>query len=270
MCFYVKWHLGVSLATAHFYFFIRQTLHFLNKSIYLLLDLKPPHVIKDFFKLFFPDNCPGCGQSFLRGEKHVCLQCLYGLHKTQYHNDPENPIAKNFWGKTDFVAVTAVYFFQKGQVLQRLLHQLKYNGCKEIGIMLGRQMAIELFQASAFSHADIIIPVPLHPGKLLQRGFNQSEMIAIGMAENWQKEVHTETLKRKKYTQSQTHKARYERFENTESVFELDDVKPYENKHVLLVDDVISTGSTIISCAEAFSGINGCKISMASVAAPHR
>ena len=84
------------------------------------------------------------------------------------------------------------------------------------------------------------------------------------------KEVHTESLKRKKYTQSQTHKARYERFENTESVFELDDIKPYEGKHVLLVDDVISTGSTIISCAEAFSGISGCKISMASVAAPHR
>ena len=132
--------------------------------------------------------------------------------------------------------------------------------------MLGRQMAMELFQASAFRNADIIIPVPLHPGKLLQRGFNQSEMIALGMAEYWEKEVHTETLKRKKYTQSQTHKARYERFENTESVFELDNIKSYEDKHVLLVDDVISTGSTILACAETIRQSGASSISIISIA----
>jgi ComF family protein len=226
-------------------------------------------MLKHLLNIFFPDNCPGCGNSFLQHEKHICMNCLIKLPVTNFHQNPENPLAKSFWGRLNFQAVTAVYFFHKGEVMQRLLHHLKYKGNKEVGVVLGRQMAIQLNNAEGFRNADLIIPVPLHPGKLLQRGYNQSEMIANGISEIWQRPVDTNLLIRKKNTASQTRKSRYRRFENTEQVFHLDDALRYEGKHILLVDDVITTGSTIIACAEQFTSVKGCTISIVAVATPH-
>jgi ComF family protein len=226
-------------------------------------------MLSHLLNLFFPNNCPGCGYTFLHGESIICNRCLHTLPRTNYHRFPDNPIAKNFWGKANIYAATSAFFFDKGETLQHLLHQLKYRGNSKIGVVLGRQVALELQHAPEFSHADVIIPVPLHPKKLLMRGYNQSEVIAKGISENWNIPVQPALLIRTKHTQTQTHKSRFQRFENVKDVFHLQDKQSYAGKHILIIDDVITTGSTILSCAQAFAEVPHCKISVASVAAAH-
>lgn len=227
-------------------------------------------MLSHLVSLFFPDNCPGCGNNFLRGEKVICHRCLHTLPKTNYHKNPDNPVAKNFWGKANLHAATSVYFFDKGETLQHLLHQLKYRGNSKVGYALGRQVATELQHSDDFRNADVIVPVPLHPKKLLMRGYNQSEVIANGMSEVWGTPVLPALLIRTKHTATQTHKSRFDRFENVRDVFHLEKKDSYSGKHILIVDDVITTGSTILSCAETFADVSRCKISVVSVAATHR
>ncbi|HNR48381.1 MAG TPA: ComF family protein [Bacteroidia bacterium] len=227
-------------------------------------------MLSNLVNLFFPDNCPGCGYNFLRGESVICQRCLNSLPKTNYHQRHDNPVAKNFWGKANLHAATSVYYFDKGESLQHLLHQLKYRGNSKIGVVLGQQAAIELQLSDEFRCADVIVPVPLHPKKLLMRGYNQSEVIAKGISDIWGTPVQPALLIRTKHTETQTHKSRFERFENVKDVFHLDNEEAYAGKHILIVDDVITTGSTILSCADTFATVPHCKISVVSVAVAHR
>lgn len=220
----------------------------------------------DFFKLLYPDLCVVCGENLLKNEQYICLSCISSIPKTNYHLLADNPIEKRFWGKVPIFRGTAFFFFQKGSSFQKLLHALKYKGNKEIGERIGKYAAIDLIDSPDFKSIDVIIPVPLHPAKYKKRGYNQSEWIGKGLSEILAKPQDTKTLIRVKENTTQTKKTVFERYENTEGIFECTDIKSLTGKHVLLVDDVLTTGSTLEACIRALLQIEGIKVSIFTLA----
>jgi len=220
----------------------------------------------DFFNLLYPNLCIVCGENLLKHEYHICITCLHGIPKTNFHLIADNPIEKRFWGKVPVSCSTAFFHFQKGSPFQKLLHSLKYKGNKEIGQILGKYAAIDLLDSVNFASIDIIIPVPLHPKKYKKRGYNQSEWIGIGLSEILQKPQDTSTLIRVRENSTQTKKTVFERYENTEGVFELTDTSILSGKHILLVDDVLTTGSTLEACIQALLKTEGIKVSVFTLA----
>jgi ComF family protein len=163
------------------------------------------------------------------------------------------------------VSATAFFHFSKGEKVQRMIHKLKYNGEKEIGVKVGEWMGQELKEADGFAKADLVVPVPLHPRRQSKRGYNQSAMLAEGLSKSMGIPF-SEAMARYKETTTQTRKHRYERFENVNRVFGVRNIAKVENKHILLVDDVITTGSTLIACAESLLEVPGTKVSIATMA----
>jgi ComF family protein len=188
------------------------------------------------------------------------------MPRTNFHRQKDNPVEKRFWGKADIFRATSFFFFQKGSPFQKLIHDLKYKGNKESGEVLGKYAAADLTENEDFCSVDIIVPVPLHPNKLRKRGYNQSEWIARGMAAVLQKPVDVQNLFRAIENPTQTKKSVYERFQNTEGIFQLKNPQLFENKHILIVDDVLTTGSTLEACALPMKNINGIKISLFTLA----
>jgi len=220
----------------------------------------------DFIDLMFPNLCVVCGNNLQKNEHQLCLSCLVDIPRTNYHLIEENPIEKRFWGKVPVCRATSYFFFQKGSSFQKLLHLLKYKGNKEIGELMGKYAAIDLIDAPDFASVDLIIPVPLHPQKYKSRGYNQSEWIGKGISLILNKPQDTSTLQRVRENPSQTRKSVYERFENTEGIFKLSDSTILAGKHVLLVDDVLTTGSTLEACILALLETEGIKISVFTLA----
>ena len=222
--------------------------------------------IADFVELFFPRICLVCGNSLLQQEELVCLQCLHELPRTNFHLEGRNPVAEIFYGRVSLEAATSFFVFSKGSRYQKLIHALKYKGLKEVGILLGTHFAIDLEKSPLFTSVDLICPVPLHPKKEKKRGYNQSEFIARGIADRMGKPLSTGNLVRVVYTDSQTRKGRYERWENVEGIFALTHPEEFEGKHILLVDDVLTTGSTLEACASAILSTNqNTKVSIATL-----
>jgi ComF family protein len=167
--------------------------------------------------------------------------------------EPENPVSQLFWGRTKIIQATSLFKFEKGSAYQVLLHKLKYRGEKKNGIYLGKLLGKEL-KNTVFGSCDYIVPVPLHPKKLRKRGFNQASVIARGVSSIIQKPVLEDFLIRRRYSGTQTKKNRFERFLNMESVFILNPKYiSYDNHKYLLIDDVVTTGSTLEACSEAIS-----------------
>jgi len=220
----------------------------------------------DFIDLMFPNLCVVCGNNLQKNEHQLCLSCLVDIPRTNYHLIEENPIEKRFWGKVPVYRATSYFFFQKGSSFQKLLHILKYKGNKEIGEIMGKYAAVDLLDTPDFASIDLIIPVPLHPKKQKLRGYNQSEWIGKGISIILNKPQDTSTLIRVKENPSQTRKSVYERFENTEGIFKLSDSTILEGKHVLLVDDVLTTGSTLEACILALLETEEIKISVFTLA----
>lgn len=226
--------------------------------------------IKDLFtellNLIYPNCCLVCGENLLGSEQFVCLRCVNEIPKTNYHNRRDNEAEKRFWGKVDIFRATAFFHYQKGSAFQTLIHNLKYKGCKEVGDVLGRFAAADLIENEDFASIDYIVPVPLHPNKQRKRGYNQSEYIAKGIATVMQKQLETENLYRAIENPTQTKKSVYERFENTARIFALHSPQVFENKHILLVDDVMTTGSTLEGCVMAMKDVKNLKISLFTLA----
>ena len=220
----------------------------------------------DLINLMFPNLCVVCGTNLLKNEHQLCLSCLHDIPKTNYHLIKDNPIEKRFWGKVPVYNATSYFFFQKGSSFQKLLHILKYKGNKEIGELMGKYAAIDLLDSPDFTSIDLIIPVPLHPKKYKIRGYNQSEWIGKGISTILDKPQDISTLVRIRENATQTKKTVYERFENTEGIFELRDKTILEGKHVLLVDDVLTTGSTLEACVKALLETKGIKVSIFTLA----
>jgi len=220
----------------------------------------------DLINLMFPNLCVVCGTNLLKNEHQLCLSCLHDIPKTNYHLMKDNPIEKRFWGKVPVYNATSYFFFQKGSSFQKLLHILKYKGNKEIGELMGKYAAIDLLDSPDFTSIDLIIPVPLHPKKYKIRGYNQSEWIGKGISTILDKPQDISILVRIRENATQTKKSVYERFENTEGIFELSDKTILEGKHVLLVDDVLTTGSTLEACVKALLETKGIKVSIFTLA----
>jgi ComF family protein len=190
---------------------------------------------------------------------------MHELPATNFHKEHDNPVAQSFWGRAAVEYATAAYFFRKGNRVQKLVHQVKYKGQKEMGTVLGREMGKSL-RDSSFIEVDLIAPVPLHPQKYRKRGYNQSEWIARGIAEMLEKPMDVQTLVRRIFTTTQTRKKRYDRWENVDSGFGLTNPDSFTGRHILLIDDVITTGATLEACIHAVLSAPGTKVSVATLA----
>ena len=223
-------------------------------------------LIDDFISLLFPRICAACGNSLWKQEETVCLSCEFHLPRTNFHLSLENLVSRLFWGRVNLESAAAYLYFNKGTKVQRLIHQLKYKGRRDIGIYFGRQYGQHLRYSPFFQTVQLIVPVPLHTKKLMQRGYNQSEQFAIGLGESMKVPVDPDAICRRKETETQTKKSRFRRWQNVADVFEVKDPGSLAMKHVLLVDDVITTGATLESCIRALSSIHGIRISVATIA----
>ncbi|MBN1181777.1 MAG: ComF family protein [Bacteroidales bacterium] len=222
-------------------------------------------LLRDFITTIYPSICPACGSVLVNQEENICIQCLYHLPKTRFHEDSANPVAQMFWGRVNVKYATSMFYYNKGGHYQQLLHNLKYKGKDAIGEELGKIFGHEL-SSTCFSNIDIIMPVPLHNTKLIKRGYNQSEAIAKGLSQTLNKPYNTNTLTRNIPNESQTRKSKYQRWENVENIFHLKDTSSLEGKHILIVDDIVTTGATLESCARELLKIKGVKVSIATLA----
>jgi ComF family protein len=221
--------------------------------------------LDDFFCLFFPKLCPGCSASLFQQETFICTRCLYHLPRTGYHHWRNNPVEMIFWGRVPVSYATAGFFFSKKGQFQKIIHHFKYRGWKELGEELGRLIGYEM-AGTEFTEVSMVVPVPLHVSKLRKRGYNQSEFIARGMAEALHRPLDTRSLVRKTASSTQTRKSRYERWMNVGEIFCVPDPQAFRNQHILLVDDVVTTGATLEACATEILKSENAKVSIATLA----
>ncbi len=222
--------------------------------------------INDLRGIFFPDSCVCCGDTLLSSENQICTDCQLGLPFTDFSPVKENPVEKIFWGRVQIESATALLSFSKKGSVQRILHSIKYKDNKELGVYMGRQLGTALAESHRFDDVDYLVPVPLHPKKFKKRGYNQSEEIAKGIAQKFDKPVVTDVLIRTEFTQTQTKKSRFSRWENVSEKFALAETDSFAGKHILLIDDVITTGATLESCARAILNAKDAKVSVAGLA----
>ena len=220
----------------------------------------------DFISLLFPRLCYACGNQLMRNESLICTECFVVIPRTNYHFAEDNPVAQLFWGRCLIEKAAAFSYYNKGSRIRKLIHNMKYNGIREIGYDLGRLYGLSLKTSGFINDIDIIIPVPLHPMKKRIRGFNQSETISMGIADATHLPVDIKSLARVLVSATQTKRSRYERWTNVEGIFQVLDSQTIMGKHVLLVDDVITTGSTIESCTNELLKIEGVKVSVVALA----
>lgn len=224
------------------------------------------NVINDLLSLLYPELCHACGNSLFTNEKLICLSCLYKLPKTNFHLEKNNTIEKIFWGRFHLQKASSFLYFSKESRVQNLMHEFKYRSKKEIGFYLGELFARELSKGNWLEDIDVIVPVPLHDKKKQIRGYNQSEEIAKGFESHSSITVETTVINRVIDSETQTKKSRFRRWENVNEIFKIDNPHKIEGKHILIVDDVITTGATLEACAQMLLKVEGVKISLASLA----
>jgi ComF family protein len=224
--------------------------------------------VGSFFSLIYPKLCLVCGSTLFGNEEFVCTYCRHSLPETNFHKSKGNPVEQLLWGRLPFEHATALLYFDKGSNYRRLIHQLKYQGRKDSGYYLGRLLGSAI-KESLFPILDCIIPIPLHPAKLRRRGFNQSQVIAEGIAEILDIAVYNDVLHRKIFTQTQTRRKRYDRWKNVEGIFECQHPEKITKKHILLVDDVITTGATMEAAGSELCIFEGVKLSVAAAGYSH-
>ena len=217
--------------------------------------------------LFYPHHCTGCGSDLLGKDDLLCLQCMEALPFTGFENYPHNPIERIFYGRLEVSAATSGFYFVKGGLIQHLVHGLKYKGDKETGLFLSRLIGNRIFESKRFENPDYLIPLPLFAEKEFKRGFNQAEVICNGLSSSMNIPVLSGNVVRIHSTETQTKKHRTERWENVSDSFKVNDPGILENKHIVLVDDVITTGATLEACGQAISAAADVRISIVTLAA---
>jgi ComF family protein len=224
-------------------------------------------IFLDFVGMIYPEYCQACQGDLERGEELVCTKCRFSLPKIPAYTEPNQDIARRFWGKVP-VAYTLAYlkFIKHGKV-QELLHNLKYHNKPQIGELFGRWYGTELVTNGFEKVFDLVIPVPLHPTKLRKRGYNQSDGIAKGISEGLQTAWSSEVIHRTVFTETQTRKRRYERYENVAAVFDIPNPEKVQDKHILIVDDVLTTGSTFEACVQLILDKGAKQVSIFALAA---
>ncbi len=229
-----------------------------------MINLK--ELLRGFLHLFYPHVCKGCGSDVIEDENLLCLQCINNLPYTNFSVHANNPVEKIFWGRLPLTAAMSEFYFAKGTVIQRLVHEFKYKGNKDVGMYLGAMMGSSLISNNRFKKIDALIPLPLYADKEHKRGFNQANILCEGIAEMMNIPVIKGNVIRKRFTQTQTKKHRQERWQNVEGSFKVDNIAQLKDKHLLLVDDVITTGATLEACGKEILIIDNVKLSVATLA----
>ncbi|MCB0793575.1 MAG: ComF family protein [Flavobacteriales bacterium] len=222
---------------------------------------KTDHWFSDLLGLFLPRRCAACDDPLMQAERGACLACANDLPFTRFHDMPGNPVEQLFLGKVDMHAASALLRFNRSGQVKRMLHRLKYQGDRDIGMELGCLMAKAVVASSRFEGIDSVLPVPLHPSRLRTRGYNQAQLLVDGFREVWPLEPLANELVRTVPTPSQTRKGRQERWLNVVRAFELTDPGSLTGRHVLLIDDVITTGATMEACARALLSTPNVRVS---------
>ncbi len=216
--------------------------------------MKAGTLLHDLADLFFPRLCPICQQALNREEKGICTDCLHRLPRTNYHLDACSPMAQLFAGKLPIERCAAYLLFTTPGDVRTLIHHIKYHDGKQCGETLGYLYANELKSSDFFDGIDALIPVPLHPSKERKRGYNQSEWIARGIHRATGIPLCTDILYHITNPRSQTRKGIYQRWLDTRTAYQADISSIHPDSHILLIDDVITTGSTLLACAQALHG----------------
>ena len=223
-------------------------------------------LLTDFIALLYPEVCIGCGNAIKQSEQMICFPCSIDLPITHYEKIPDNPVEKLFWYKTQIEEATSGYFFSKKSRIQNIIHSFKYKGNSEAAIFMGNELGKMIIKSDRFKTIDLIIPVPLHSRKLKIRGYNQAEKIAEGLSNALDIPMNTDSLIRHQFNTTQTKKALFNRWTSVKSIFEVIQPQTISGKHILLIDDVITSGSTIESCAQQVLNVPKTKVSLASIA----
>lgn len=226
------------------------------------------NIFNNVFDIFYPRFCLGCGCQLIENEQFCCQSCLSKIPILDYYQQKENPVFEQMYNRVGGIESACAFIkFSKESFAQELIHNLKYNGHHEIGFELGKYAGKKLLSTGIFTNIDYIIPVPLHKKKFKKRGYNQSERIAAGLSSVLKFPVNEEVLLKIRYNETQTKKNRLERYKNSLELYSVNSDPKYHNKHFLIVDDVLTTGSTLEACSnELKQHIPGAKISLFALA----
>jgi ComF family protein len=219
----------------------------------------------DLLNLLYPHICVGCG-SDLFPKDVLCYECINNMPVTNFYRHRDNPVEKIFWGRLPVASGLAYAYFTKGSVIQNMLHELKYRGNTEIGFFMGRLMGEQLRNKIAGETIDGLIPLPLFAKKQKLRGYNQAELICEGMSSIAGISVMNDVIIRRKSTESQTRKGRTDRWKNMQSKFEIINADRIIDRHVMIVDDVITTGATVEACGLELLKVRGVRLSISAFA----
>lgn len=223
----------------------------------------------DLLDLLYPQLCHTCEAVLLTNEKVICTRCIHELPVTNYHLENGNEVEKIFYGRVKIENATALLLFEKKGMVQRLIHNLKYRGHEEIGAFLGGWLGAELKKVETYKDISAVIPIPLHKSKLRKRGYNQVEKFGRAIAETFDVSYVDNVLVKKTASSSQTIKKRFARWGSMDASFLIENPSEVENQHILLVDDLVTTGATVEACATKLLTIPGVKVSVATMAVTH-
>ncbi len=224
--------------------------------------------LTDLFNLFYPNLCLACSKTLLKGETVLCFRCETTLPQTEHWNNAENKLIKRFWGRVPLKGAAALFHFHKHGEIQHVLHALKYKGRKDAGEYCGKMLGHKLKQPnSVISNINLIVPVPLHWKKQNLRGYNQCQPFAEGLSQVLRVPVSHTALERTHENISQTKKKRFDRWGNVAEIFAVKDAQQLQGKHILLVDDVVTTGATAEACLQTILTVPDTTVSFAAIAA---
>lgn len=223
------------------------------------------NILNNILSSIFPEICLGCSAKLRHQEQHVCTKCRHNLPFTSFHKHPINPVLQTFYGRVSIENATALLHYKKNGMVQQLLHQLKYKGRQEVGTILGNLLGHELKKEASYSAITHIIPVPLHQKRLRKRGYNQVTTFGQQLAQHLEAAYIDDILIKVNNTKTQAFKKRTARWLSIQHSFEITDIQKLEGQHILLVDDIITTGATLEACANALKKIPNIKISVATM-----
>lgn len=214
----------------------------------------------------FPSLCASCGEVLAAGERQLCMHCLNQLSETVATDLDDNRTERLLMGRVDFVAAASLYDYRKQSVVRDVVHAMKFHSNTELCTLMGRQLGLALLASGRFDDVDLLVPVPLHWWRHYRRGYNQSHLLCLGIACNLPRPINTTALVRRRYTHKQSLQRASGRESNVSGAFRVKRPGQLEGKHILLVDDVVTTGATLASCYDALRTVEGLRVSVATLA----